>query len=374
MRVLVTGGAGFIGTHLCRRLLSERCRVSVLDNFSNQIHSSRALVPDLHGKVALIPGDIRDSATVAEAINDQDVVVHLAAETGTGQSMYEVTRYQDINIGGTAVLIEELLKQRNKVQKIVLASSRAVYGEGQYDCREHGSVFPSSRQWADLNSGVFQPRCPQCNCECSPRQTAEGAPFHPSSFYGLTKQVQEQMVHMFAGALGISAYSLRYQNVYGPGQSLKNPYTGILAIFSNQARTDQPINIFEDGEESRDFVYIDDVVEATWRSIARPENAVVSLNIGSGEVRSVTAVVREIVQFFASQSRVAVTGAFRLGDIRHNCADMTRAKEILGFTPQWKFEVGLRRFLMWVMDQDLPKSTYLKSLSEMREHGLYHEQ
>jgi len=188
----------------------------------------------------------------------------------------------------------------------------------------------------------------------------------------LTKQVQEQMVLMYAVTLGINGFALRYQNVYGPGQSLRNPYTGILAIFSNQARANEPIYIFEDGRESRDFVYIDDVVEATDRCVAAPAQQPAALNVGTGIPVTVADVVKQIVTHFSSQSQVAVTGAFREGDIRHNCADIEKLRSTLGFVPNWRFEDGIRNFLDWAGGQQLEDRKYEQSLDEMRNKGLLH--
>jgi dTDP-L-rhamnose 4-epimerase len=250
MKVLVTGGAGFIGSHLTRRLLREGCTVSVLDNFSVQVHAgNQELAPDLRGQVRLFHGDVRDPDMVIRALDKQEVVVHLAAETGTGQSMYEIMLYQGVNIGGMATILDVLMNRpENCLRKIVLASSRAVYGEGKYRCEAHGSVYPKQRQIVDLRAGRYEPRCPGCGVACNPEATTEDSPLNPSSFYGLTKQMQEQMLQMFAHARGFSAYALRYQNVYGPGQSLRNPYTGILAIFSNLAQSNSVSQVFEDGQ------------------------------------------------------------------------------------------------------------------------------
>jgi dTDP-L-rhamnose 4-epimerase len=300
-------------------------------------------------------------------------VVHLAAETGTGQSMYEVERYEDVNIKGTSVLIDYLVNNKaSQVKKVVIASSRAIYGEGKYHCQKCGTVYPSMRLRKDMQAGHFEPFCPICGSVSESLLTDEDSAIHPSSFYGLTKQVQEQMVLMFAKTLGISAFALRYQNVYGPGQSLENPYTGILAIFSNQARANQPIYIFEDGNESRDFIYIDDVVEATYRCIHPDAVGVESLNIGSGQKTTVSEVVREIVEFFDSTSPVSINGAFREGDIRHNAADLTKVKQVIEFEPQWKFREGVREFLFWAVSQDASANKYEESLKEMRLRGLMH--
>lgn len=374
MKILVTGGAGFIGTHLTRRLLREGCAVSVLDNFSSQVHAeTRELAPDLIGHVELIRGDVRDPELVSLALDKQDVVVHLAAETGTGQSMYEVMRYQDVNIGGTAVIMNCLVNSRkSSLSKVVVASSRAIYGEGKYRCGEHGVVYPGGRRLEDMQACQYEPCCPVCMAACHPEATTEDSPNRPLSFYGLTKQVQEEMVLMFAHACGFSAYGLRYQNVYGPGQSLRNPYTGILAIFSNLARSNSPIQIFEDGQESRDFVFVEDVVEATWRCIKGQTGLVESFNVGTGKRTSVLQVAKEIVKYFGSGSKISVTGAFRQGDIRHNFADLSKIRQAIGFTPRFEFGEGLKQFLAWAEGQDQSSAGYESSLFEMRDRGLLH--
>lgn len=372
-KVLITGGAGFIGSRLARRLLSAGYGVSILDNFSRQIHGEDGhLPPDLCGNVKLFRGDVRDATLCQRALKDSQVLVHLAAETGTGQSMYQVRHYTDVNIGATAGLMELLLGGKTGVRSLVVASSRSIYGEGAANCPEHGTVYPEMRSSAAMQKHEFEPKCPVCGVPTSMVPTSETAPFHPSSLYGLTKQVQEQMVLMYAATLGINGFSLRYQNVFGPGQSLKNPYTGILAIFSNQARADKPIYVFEDGRESRDFVYVDDVVDATFRAIEAPPQKPIALNVGTGVATTVTELVERVCTYFSSKSEVTVTGAFREGDIRHNVADMTLIENTLQFKPNWTFESGLHEFLSWVESQTLEGSNYEKSLNELRSKGLMH--
>jgi dTDP-L-rhamnose 4-epimerase len=374
MKILVTGGAGFIGSNLVKRLIKEGYEVTVFDNFSPQIHGEdKKKLPDLESKIRLVIGDVRDRSLFYNVLDEQEVVVHLAAETGTGQSMYEVERYEDVNIKGTAILIDYLVNNtKRKVKKIIVASSRAIYGEGKYHCSEHGIVYPAARGIEDLKKGKYEPTCPVCGTECKPLATDEKSEVSPSSFYGLTKLMQEKMILMFAKTLGISAFSLRYQNVYGPGQSLNNPYTGILAIFSNQARTNQPIYIFEDGQESRDFVYIDDVVDATFKCIQHQGNNVEVLNVGSGESTSVSQVVEEVRSFFKSNSSVSITGGFREGDIRHNFADIARIQKLLNYHPKTQFSEGILNFLVWAQNEELSVGRYELSLQEMREKGLIH--
>jgi dTDP-L-rhamnose 4-epimerase len=372
MKILITGGAGFIGSHLSKCLLKEGHDVTIFDNFSPQVHGDiKTLEPSLSKDLSLIVGDVRDSEIFLKALKGQEVVVHLAAETGTGQSMYEVKKYQEVNISGTANLVDILMNNKSlNINKIVVASSRSIYGEGKYCCAVHGSVYPNVRKKEDLLAGKFEPICPVCENECSLVATDEDSKLHPTSFYGLTKQVQEQMTLMFARTIGISGFALRYQNVYGPGQSLNNPYTGILAIFANQASQNKPINIFEDGKESRDFVYIEDVINATLGCIKYPDNAIQSLNVGSGECTTVLDVAKEIVDFFGSESKITITGNFRNGDIRHNLASLDKIGKLLNYQPKWNFTDGIKQFLSWAENQSIEHNGYETSLSELRERGL----
>ena len=371
--VLVTGGAGFIGQRVSRALLARGAKVRILDNFSSQIHATNILPDDLAGQVELIRADVRDFASFKRALSNVDAVVHLAAETGTGQSMYEIERYFSVNVQGTATMLDLLQNDDcgKSLSSIVVASSRAVYGEGAYQCPTHGVVFPDQRVRNSMADGLFEPVCPDCGLPVNLLPTPESAPLTPMSIYGLTKQVQEQAVLMFARTRGINGFGLRYQNVYGPGQSLKNPYTGILAVFSNLARQNQPIEIYEDGLESRDFVYIDDVVEATVRSMDYAGQFVGALNVGSGQATSVMTVAQEIKSYFQSESTIAVTGAFRMGDIRHNIADVARLQQVLGFVPGVPFRQGLTQFLDWAAQQaPEDKEAYLRSVNELAGRGL----
>lgn len=373
MKILITGGAGFIGQRLARALLKQDVQVRILDNFSPQIHAANTLPFDLESSVDLIKADVRDREAMKTALNGVDSVVHLAAETGTGQSMYEISRYFDVNVQGTAILLDLLQNDSagENVKSIVVASSRATYGEGAYVCGTHGVVYPNQRTRQALELAKFEPICPHCMLEVKLAPTSESAPFKPMSMYGLTKQVQEQAILLFAQTRGINAFGLRYQNVYGPGQSLKNPYTGILAVFSNLARQNQNIEIYEDGLESRDFVFIDDVVEATVRAAMYRGDFVGAINVGSGVPTTVLQVAEAVKSFFKSSSKIGVTGAFRLGDIRHNIADVTKLKEVLNFKPSVIFNDGLNKFLSWAHSQEVQdKQAYLRSVEELASRGL----
>jgi dTDP-L-rhamnose 4-epimerase len=374
MKILITGGAGFIGSRLARTLLEKGHTLTILENFNPQIHGSDSNLPaDLSAQVQLIRGDVRDLSMWKSILPTHQCVVHLAAETGTGQSMYEVARYEQVNLAGTANLYQVLAAHSGlHVERIVVASSRAVYGEGAYQCPVHSTVYPRPQTTERKRAGHFDPVCPFCGRSCVPIPTAESAPFQPSSFYGLTKQGQEQMALMFGGVLGIPSIALRYQNVYGPGQSLSNPYTGILAIFSNLARAGAGIDVFEDGKESRDFVYIDDAVRATAEAATGDLQGWHAINVGSGESTSVLDVATQVNHFYGDKSRISISGAFRDGDIRHGIADLTRAHQLLRYEPQTRFQDGLRKFLDWAGQSSPEPTAYKRSLTEMRDRGLLH--
>ena len=373
-RVLISGGAGFIGSSLALRLLDSGDKIRILDNLSPQIHGpdgeSSYLFKRLRGHVEFLKGDVRNREDWERALDGCDSVVHLAAETGTGQSMYMVKHYVDVNIQGTAVLMEVLAQGRFPMERLVVASSRAVYGEGAYRCLRHGDVYPAGRDENDLKNGHFEPRCPRCGAFVTMAITPEDAPLSPTSLYGITKLAQEQMVMTMGSALGLPCVGLRFQNVYGPGQSLHNPYTGILAIFTNLLRSGKGINIFEDGRESRDFVFIDDVVHSIVSSLAggRADGRV--LNIGSGVPLTVFDAANYLKELLGGRSEIAVSGNFRIGDIRHNVADLRRAEEALDFRPTVDVKDGIKRYVDWVLTQDAHSTGYEESLNEMRAKGL----
>ncbi|QNJ98947.1 SDR family NAD(P)-dependent oxidoreductase [Constantimarinum furrinae] len=370
--VLITGGAGFIGSNLALTLIEKGYNITVLDSLSEQIHGENSsLYESIKDKVNFIKGDVRRKTDWENALKDQHVVVHLAAETGTGQSMYEVQKYVDVNINGTALLLDHLVNEPHNVEKVIVASSRAIYGEGKYSCETHGDVYPVEREESHLLQGDFEPKCPQCGKELTLAKTDENSKIHPSSVYGITKQNQEQMVLNVCRSVNIPAVAFRYQNVYGPGQSLKNPYTGILSIFSTQIRNGNDINIFEDGEESRDFVFIDDVVNATVLGLEMEEANYEVFNVGSGIQTTVMDVATTLKEKYKSPVSIEVTGNFRLGDIRHNVADLSKIKEKLGFTPRYDFKTGVSKFVEWVQSQEVNEDNYSKSIDEMKAKGLF---
>ena len=372
MNILITGGAGFIGSNLAKTLVARGHAVTVMDNLSPQIHGENSpLLVTIQDRVRFILGDVRNRENWVAALEGQHVVVHLAAETGTGQSMYEIERYVDVNIRGTAILLDLLANKPHGVRKLVVASSRSIYGEGRYHCSNHGIIYPLARSAGDMERGDFHVKCPDCKKDAELMATTEDSQIHPSSIYGITKQNQEQMILTIGASLDIPAIALRYQNVYGPGQSLTNPYTGILSIFSTRIKNGNEIIIFEDGEESRDFVFIDDVVDATVSSIEMTDAGQHTLNIGSGVRTSVLNVARSLISAYSADVPVKVSGNFRLGDIRDNYADITKARTLLGFKPKVNFEMGIGRFAAWVNSQDVMEDAFESSISEMRTKGLF---
>lgn len=371
-KVLITGGAGFIGSNLALRLIEKGYEVRVMDNLSEQIHGKESeLLSSIIDKVDFFHGDVRNPEDWKRAVENQEIVVHLAAETGTGQSMYEVQKYVDVNINGTAIFLDFLVNEKHSVEKVVIASSRAIYGEGKYNCMDHGNIYPEERDEKDLLKGEFDPKCPQCGKIMETLATDENSKIHPSSVYGITKQNQEQMVLNVCRSIGIAAVAFRYQNVYGPGQSLKNPYTGILSIFSTQMKNGNDINIFEDGKESRDFVFIDDVVKATILGIEKEEADFEVFNVGFGKGTTVMEVAQTLKDMYHAEVGIKVTGNFRLGDIRHNYADLSKIQSKLGFVPDFDFQKGVKKFTDWVNEQEIQADNYLQSIEEMKAKGLF---
>lgn len=374
-KILITGGAGFIGSNLALHLLEKGHEVTVLDNLSEQIHgtdpdTSSPLFISIRDKVKFSKGTVTSVDDWNKAIKDNDTIVHLAAETGTGQSMYQIQKYTEVNIGGTAIMLDMLANNKTSVKKVVIASSRAIYGEGKYLSKELGAVYPGHRLANDMDAGNFEVTYPGTKEPLQLVATDEDSKIHPSSVYGITKQNQEQMVMTVCPSIGIAPVAFRYQNVYGPGQSLSNPYTGILSIFSTLIKNNKPINIFEDGKESRDFVYIDDVVKATTLGIEKEEANGEIFNVGTGKAIPVSVVADLLVKYYGATVPVKVSGNYRLGDIRHNYADTSKIEKLLSFKPEYDFETGLQRFTNWVNSQQVQQSKYEDSINEMRSKGL----
>jgi dTDP-L-rhamnose 4-epimerase len=371
MKILVTGGAGFIGSWLVSDLIEKGHQVVVVDNLSPQIHGAlpKPDVPWLSATdVEFIRADIRDAQVMDSVLGRVEAVVHLAAETGTGQSMYQIAHYYDVNQQATASMFEAIGTKHRHIKRVILASSRSIYGEGAYKLGEQ-IVVAAPRDANRLKSGLFEPVGPNGE-ELQLVATPEDVPASPASVYAATKLANESLGRIFADAYGTTVVALRFQNVYGERQSLRNPYTGILSIFSNRMRQNLSINIFEDGHESRDFVHVSDIVRAIGLAMDRPLTGFHAINVGAGAPTSVMQVAQTLRDLLGSTSDLAVSGDFRAGDIRHCYADLNRARDVLGFTPSLSVEQGLARFCNWVQTQPVLQDGSEKAMNELARLGL----
>ncbi|MDQ0649990.1 NAD-dependent epimerase/dehydratase family protein [Pseudomonas cedrina] len=371
--ILVTGGAGFIGSHLVPKLLASGFKVRILDSLSVQVHGE---VPvDLEwltsDGVEFIRGDVTRSSDWERALVGVYGIVHLAAETGTGQSMYQVAKYNEVNTQATALLLDVLGRVSHQVKRVVLASSRSIYGEGAYvHSVTNQRIFPVARSAEMLAKAQWEPVCPDTGAVLNLVATKETDLVSPASIYAATKYAQEDLLRIGCQAMGIGYAIFRLQNVYGERQSLNNPYTGILSIFSTKIRMDSQLPLFEDGEESRDFVHVDDVTDALLKGITVNPAPNAAINVGSGLATSVRTVAEELTRAFGKEPNVVVTGQFRVGDIRHNYADITRLKNLLGLEPKVTLKEGLQRFANWVLEQPLPEDQLEKANKELRDRKL----
>lgn len=376
MRLLVLGGLGFIGLKLARTLLGLGHEVTVVDNLSVQIHGELPALdlPDLLNSpngLKVLRLDVRDLASRAEVLEGIDVVYHLAAETGTAQSMYRIAHYVGVNELGTAVLLEAMAQCSRRPRRVVLASSRSVYGEGAYVRADTPGrlVQPPSRQRAQLLAGQWE-LSDSDGQALSAVATPESLGFAPGSVYASTKAAQELLLRGAAAALDFDCSILRFQNVYGEGQSLRNPYTGIISIFFNRARQGLAIDLYEDGQESRDFVHVDDVVAALVVAGQADCGDGQAINIGSGQATTVEVLARELARVAGLTVPIGVTGQFRVGDIRHCFADISRARQVLGVVPQIGLTEGLTRFVAWARTQPVHVDQSSTAAAELRARNL----
>ena len=365
--VLVTGGAGFVGSHLADALLARGHRVRVFDNLTPQVHGGQppAYLPP---EAELVSGDTRDPSALHRALEGVEIVFHLAAAVGVGQSMYEIAHYVSANTHGTAVLLQELLSRRNRVQKLVLASSMSVYGEGRYLCAQCGEV-PGLRTTQALKRKEWEPACPRCYVPLAPVPTDESKPLECSSIYALTKRDQEEMCLLFGRTYGLPVVALRYFNIYGPRQALSNPYTGVAAIFASRLLNGNPPLVFEDGKQMRDFLSVHDAVEATLLAAERAEADGCALNVGSGQPTSVSEVAAALARALKTGLAPVLTGKHRSGDIRHCFADITAARRLLGYVPQVSLAAGLEDLVEWLRLQQ-PQDRAAEAAAHLSSYGL----
>ncbi len=372
--VLITGGAGFIGQRLTRKLLEAGRTVRILDSLISQVHGAAAEFPAwMRENCETFQADVCDRETLRRALRGVEAVVHLAAETGPAQSMYEMARYAQANVQGTAILLEEMMPMRDHLGALVVASSRAIYGEGKYRCASDGFVFPDARPDARLQAALWEPVCPFCGQEVESTATDEDSLPKPTSFYAVTKLTQEQTCLVWGRAYGVTTSALRYQNVYGPGQSLTNPYIGVLAIFAARIKSGSPIHVYEDGRESRDFVHVGDAVQATVRALNRTSGGTVVLNVGSGEAASLVKVASSLAKALGRDVPITVNGQYRVGDIRHCHADLQRSRNVLGYWPEFSLEAGLRDLAEWSEAETTYSSDLEAATEELIKNGLFRQ-
>jgi dTDP-L-rhamnose 4-epimerase len=353
-RVLITGGAGFVGSHLADALAQAGHEVILFDNLEPQVHGQGTTRPRyLDVAHRLERGDIRDAATLGPLVEQAEVVFHFAAMVGVGQSMYQVRRYTDVNAMGMATLLEVLAAERTqrRVRKLIVASSMSIYGEGAYECASCGRVAPRLRPVEQLKTGDWEVRCPRCGAELRPLPTDEDKPLYPTSIYAINKRDHEEMALAFGHAYDLPAVALRFFNIYGSRQSLSNPYTGVAAIFSARMLSHQPPTIYEDGLQQRDFVHVSDIVQACRLAMTSPAADYQVFNVGTGHPVSVLQVAELLAGELGWSGGFEVLNKFRAGDIRHCFADISRIREAIGYQPRYRFEDGVHELVSWVAEQ-----------------------
>jgi dTDP-L-rhamnose 4-epimerase len=369
-RVLVTGGAGFVGSHVVDELINQGYDVTVLDNLDEQVHDDE---PDYLNDVAeYVWGDVRDRELLADLLESVDAVSHHASKVGVGQSMYEVEEYVDVNTLGTARMLDVIANEEIDLERFVIASSMSAYGEGEYYCGtcEEGR-FPPLRDVEQLEAGEWQLLCAECDGQLDAVPTTESNPLESDSIYAISKKSQEEMCLSVGRAYDIPVVALRYFNIYGSRQALDNPYTGVCAIFSSRIKNDRPPLLFEDGEQTRDFIHVSDIARVNRLALEKDGAAGRAINIGTGEPTSITELAEELIRRYGKEDELSpdVTEEFRSGDIRHCYGDASLAAECLDFEAEVSLEEGLEELVSWGVESDATDNTDA-AYSEMEEKGL----
>ncbi|UWZ86943.1 NAD-dependent epimerase/dehydratase family protein [Occallatibacter riparius] len=368
-QILITGGAGFVGSHLADGLLRAGHRVRVLDELNPQVHPGGR--PDYLAKeVELLTGDMRDPNRLREAMTGVDVVFHFAACVGVGQSMYEISRYMSVNTIGTAELLQSILDSRSMVEKIVVASSMSIYGEGRYVCSQCGRhASPPVRPVEQLKAGHWDMHCEECGGVLKPVPTDESKPSEINSVYALSKRDQEELCLIYGRTYGLPVTALRFFNIYGTRQALSNPYTGVAAVFASRMLNGKQPLIFEDGEQMRDFVHVSDIVRANMLAMERPASNGQVINIGCGKPITIREVAEKLARSLGKDVLPVITNKYRAGDIRHCYADISKARVLLGYEPQMTHEEGFRELAEWLGEQQAEDKVETM-LSELSAYGL----
>ena len=367
-KVLIVGGCGFVGSHTADALLRQGLQVVVFDNLSKQVHDS-GLPAYLSREVEFVEGDVQDLSALNRVVAGADVIYHLAAAVGVGQSMYQISHYCSSNIQGTANLLQAILDTHSRPEKLIVASSMSIYGEGRYVCAACGEVEPLPRTIRQLKQKRWELICPLCHDNVEPAATSEEKPLACTSVYALSKKAQEEMTLLFGQTYDIPTVALRYFNIYGPRQALSNPYTGVAAIFASRLLNGNPPVVFEDGLQMRDFVNIQDIVQANLLALSSTGGDGRALNVGSGNPITILEVAREIAVMLGADIDITVPGVYRAGDIRHCFADITKTCRLLGYSPRVSFREGMLDLVDWLESQQ-PHDHTEDALLQLTARGL----
>jgi dTDP-L-rhamnose 4-epimerase len=368
-KVLVTGGAGFIGSHLVDKFVKEGLEVVVLDNLIEQIHPDGKLPSYFNSKATFIHGDVENVKDWEKALKDVDAVYHYAAAVGVGQSMYEIAHYVKTNSYGTSLLLDYLVNQKHQIKKVVIAASMSSYGEGAYVCKSHGRVRPGLRPDSQMEKHEWEPVCPKCHRQVTMTAITEEDLTEANSIYAISKKNQEEMILNICSTYEIPAVAFRYFNAYGERQSISNPYNGVAAIFISQLKNDaQPI-IFEDGNQTRDFVNVHDIADINFKVLSTNAADFQFFNVGTGNPIKVKDVAEVVAKLMGKDIHPKITSSFRKKDVRHCFADMTKIKKVLGWQPSIKFENGIKDVIEWSKNEKALNMTPMAT-EKLREKGL----
>lgn len=367
-KILVTGGAGFIGSFLVDSLIARGYQVKILDNLEDQVH--KGIKPKyLNKKAEFIKGDVRNYFDLQKAVKETDAIFHLAAAVGVGQSNYQIKKYMDSNVGGISNLLDILVNSKKNIKKLIAISSMTGYGEGNYHCKKCGVVRPSLRLEEQLKKKDWNLDCPNCHRAVEPISTDEKALDYPNSVYGLSKKIQQDLSFLIGSIYNIPVVVLRGFNIYGPRQSLSNPYTGVTAIFISRLKNNKEAVVFEDGLQTRDFVSVHDVVEALVLALEKDEANSQMFNIGSGRGTPILEIAQTLSKLLGKKALIKVNNEFRKNDIRHCFADISKAKKLLGWQPKISLKKGLKELIDWSATEKA-EDKFTQAQKELKQKGL----
>ncbi|MFC1851242.1 SDR family NAD(P)-dependent oxidoreductase [candidate division CSSED10-310 bacterium] len=370
--ILITGGAGFIGSHLVDKLVAAGHTVRILDNLDPQVHGQAQKMPAyLNENAEFLKGDVLSKEALKKALQGVEIVYHLAAAVGVGQSMYEIYHYTRANSLGGAQLLDVIINERFPIEKIIVASSMSIYGEGKYLCQDCGVFYPRLRPLSQLEANQWEMKCPHCHHDASPLPTDEQKPLQPNSIYAITKRDHEEMFLTTGESYQIPAVAMRFFNVYGPRQALSNPYTGVCAIFASRILNNQSPVIFEDGHQTRDFIHVSDITAALITAMEKSTADYKAFNVGTGQGISIRDIALQLIERLGKGNELSpqIVGKFRAGDIRHCFADITHLKSNLGFEPATTFEAGMNDLIAWAAEQK-PVDNFDEAITELKKRGL----